>query len=93
MPNLEGLYNWIKSDLNKYRPILLNGMHDPESFFVRNIRETGHDPELNITSFYAAWKVIIQKYGIYNPYTKRGAIKGLLPLGPHAVRDVLATHL
>ncbi len=35
----------------------------------------------------------IQRYGIYNPYTGRGAIKGLLPHGPHNVRDVLATHV
>ena len=28
-----------------------------------------------------------------NPYTGRGAIKGLLPHGPHNVRDVLATHI
>ena len=35
----------------------------------------------------------IQRYGVYNPYTGRGAIKGLLPHGPHNVRDVLATHI
>jgi hypothetical protein len=50
-------------------------------------------PELPIGSFYAVWKLLIQKYGIYNPYTNRGAIKGLLPHGPHAVGDILATHL
>jgi hypothetical protein len=27
------------------------------------------------------------------PYTGRGAIKGLLPHGPHNVRDILATHI
>lgn len=32
-------------------------------------------------------------YGIYNPYTGRGAIKGLLPHGPHNLRDILATHI
>lgn len=32
-------------------------------------------------------------YGIKNPYTGRGAIEGLLPHGPHNVRDVLATHI
>ena len=37
--------------------------------------------------------VTIQRYGVYNPYTGRGAIKGLLPHGPHNVRDVLATHI
>jgi hypothetical protein len=30
---------------------------------------------------------------IYNPYTGRGAIKGLLPHGPHNLRDILATHI
>jgi hypothetical protein len=30
---------------------------------------------------------------MYNPYTGRGAIKGLLPHGPHNVRDVLGTHV
>lgn len=35
----------------------------------------------------------IQRHGVFNPYTGRGAIKGLLPHGPHNVRDVLATHI
>ena len=43
--------------------------------------------------FYAAWKTIIQQYGIMNPYTGRGAIAGLLPHGPHCVRDIIATHI
>jgi hypothetical protein len=47
----------------------------------------------NQTSFYEAWKLVIQRYGIFNPYTGRGVIKGLLPHGPHNVRDVLATHI
>lgn len=37
--------------------------------------------------------LVVQRYGIFNPYTGRGAIKGLLPHGPHNVRDVLATHI
>lgn len=36
---------------------------------------------------------MIQRYGIYNPYTRRGAIEGLLPHGPHNVRDVLASEI
>lgn len=43
--------------------------------------------------FCEAWRLTIQRYGIYNPYTGRGAVKGLLPHGPHNVRDVLATHI
>jgi hypothetical protein len=38
-------------------------------------------------------RLTIQRYGIYNPYTQRGAKAGLLPHGPHNVRDVLATHI
>jgi hypothetical protein len=93
LPNLEGLYHWIDCYLKDHRGRLLNGCRDPGTFFVRSMHETGCDPELTLTSYYAVWKLLIQKYGIYNPYTKRGAIKGLLPHGPHAVRDVLATHL
>ena len=40
-----------------------------------------------------AWRTVIQRYGIYNPYTGRGAIKGLLPHGPPNLRDILATHI
>lgn len=36
---------------------------------------------------------MIQRFGIYNPYTGRCAIKGLLPHGPHNLRDILATHI
>ena len=93
LPDREGLYRWIDCYLRDHRPKLLNGSPDPNTFFVRTMREPGGDAELNITSYYSVWKLMIQKYGIFNPYTKRGAIKGLLPHGPHAVRDVLATHL
>jgi hypothetical protein len=41
----------------------------------------------------ALWRNVIVRFGIYNPYTRRGAIEGLLPHGPHAIRDVIATHL
>ena len=51
------------------------------------------DPEFRGGSFFSMWSRMIQRYGIYNPYTGRGAIKGLLPHGPHCVRDVLATHI
>lgn len=93
LPNLENLYRWIKCYLERHRVRLLHGCPDPGTFFVRSMREVDCDPELTITSYYGVWKLLIQRYGIYNPYTKRGVIKGLLPHGPHAVRDILATHL
>ena len=56
-------------------------------------KRTSADAAYDQTTFYEAWRWIIQRYGIFNPYTGRGAIPGLLPHGPHNVRDVLATHI
>jgi hypothetical protein len=93
LPNLANLYQWITRYLEKHRSQLLNGVRDPGTFFVRTLRDTDVDPEMDTHTFYYCWKNMIERYGIYNPYTNRGAIKGLFPHGPHAVRDVLATHL
>ena len=50
------------------------------------------DIALGKATFYSLWRQTIVRYGVLNPYTGRGAISGLLPHGPHGVRDVLATH-
>jgi len=60
---------------------------------VKSVKRSSTDAAYDQTTFYEAWRLTIQRYGIYNPYTRRGAIKGLLPHGPHNVRDVLATHI
>lgn len=93
LPDLEGLYRWIDDYINRHRPILLDGRKDPGTFFVRKMRSDRTTANMDERAFYFAWRDAIQKYGIYNPFTKRGAIKGILPHGPHVVRDVLATHL
>ncbi|MGK9086388.1 hypothetical protein KXR64_21740, partial [Brucella intermedia] len=49
----------------------------------KTVKTTSKDASYNQTTFYEAWRLVIQRYGIYNPYTGRGAIKGLLPHGPH----------
>lgn len=60
---------------------------------MKTVKTTSTDAAYDVTTCYEAWRLTIQRYGIYNPYTGRGAIKGLLPHGPHNVRDVLATHI
>lgn len=60
---------------------------------IASVKRTSRDAAYDSTTFYEARRLIIQRYGIYNPYTQRGAIAGLLPHGPHNVRDVLATHI
>lgn len=93
LPNLGDLYRYIDGYLSTHRSALLGGAPDPGCFFVKTAKITSRDASYNQTTFYEAWRLTIQRYGIYNPYTKRGAIEGLLPHGPHNVRDVLATHI
>jgi hypothetical protein len=57
------------------------------------MKATSKSAAYDQNTFYEAWRLAIQRYGIFNPYTGRGAIAGLLPHGPHNVRDVLATHI
>jgi hypothetical protein len=95
LPNVANLYALIEEYLQFHRSELLGKLSDPGTFFVRTSKrlKTRNVAEYTVVSMADAWKVAIQRYGIYNPYTKRGAIKGLLPHGPHCVRDVLATHM
>jgi len=90
---LADLYRYIDAYVRVHRPVLLGEARDPGTFFVKTAKSTSQDEAYGQSSFYEAWRLTIQRYGIYNPYTKRGAIKGLLPHGPHNVRDVLATHV
>lgn len=93
LPDLGSLYDHISAYIERHRPVLLNGADDPGTFFVKTVKANSRDASYNQTTFYEAWRLVIQRYGVFNPYTGRGAIKGLLPHGPHNVRDVLATHI
>lgn len=93
LPDLARLYEFIDLYLGRDRKLLLGGATDPGTFFVKSAKRTTANAAYDQLSFYEAWRLAIQRYGIYNPYTGRGAIKGLLPHGPHNVRDVLATHV
>ena len=93
LPDLAGLYPMIESYLKTHRDILLHGYPDPGHFFVRTVKTNKKLTAFEPANFYMAWRSAVVQYGIYNPYTGRGAIKGLLPHGPHCVRDVIATHI
>ncbi len=93
LPDLDALYSHIDAYIRDHRSTLLAAAEDPGTFFVKTVKRTSRDAAYDSATFYEAWRLIIQRYGIYNPYTKRGAIRGLLPHGPHNVRDVLATHI
>ncbi len=93
LPNLGDLYLHIDEYVQRHRAVLLAGGEDPGTFFVKTVKQTSKDAAYNQTTFYEAWRLAIQRYGIFNPFTGRGAIAGLLPHGPHNIRDVLATHI
>lgn len=93
LPDLGGLYGAIEAYVSRHRTRLLAGAADPGTFFVKTMTKRSRDAAYTQTTFYEAWRLLIQRYGIYNPYTGRGAITGLLSHGPHSVRDVLATHV
>lgn len=93
LPDLGDLYVHIDAYIARHRRVLLRRAADPGTFFVKTVKTKSRDASYDQTSFYEAWRLIIQRYGIRNPYTGRGAIEGLLPHGPHNVRDVLATHI
>jgi hypothetical protein len=93
LPDLLDLYKYLDAYIDRHRGVLLGGAKDPGTLFVKTVKTTSVDAAYNSTTFYEAWRTVIQRYGIYNPYTGRGAIKGLLPHGPHNLRDVLATHI
>jgi hypothetical protein len=93
LPDLAGLYRVIEDFIALHRPVLLKDHTDPGTFFVKTVKSSSGRAEYDQNTFYEAWRWAIQRYGIFNPYTGRGAIKGLLPHGPHNVRDVLATHI
>ena len=93
LPDLADLYHYIEEYIGRHRGVLLRDASDPRTFFVKTVKVTSKDAAYCQNTFYEAWRLAIQRYGIFNPYTGRGAIKGLLPHGPHNVRDVLATHI
>ncbi|MBP1886520.1 hypothetical protein [Sinorhizobium mexicanum] len=93
LPDLLDLYKYLNAYIERHRGVLLAGADDSGTLFVKTVKANSRDAAYNQTTFYEAWRLTIQRYGIYNPYTGRGAIKGLLPHGPHNVRDVLATHI
>jgi len=93
LPDLAGLYEHLQDYVRLHRDRLLKGSSDPGTLFVKTVKAKTKDASYEGTTFYEAWRLAVQRYGIWNPYTKRGAIAGLLPHGPHCVRDVLATHV
>lgn len=83
----------IEAWIDRHKARLIGGATDPGTFFVKTAKMSSTNAGYCQNTFYEARRTAIQRYGIYNPWTGKGAVKGLLPHGPHNVRDVLATHI
>src|SRR3546814_7076205 len=71
LPNLGDLYEHIETYIERHRRVLLGRATDSGTFFVKTVKTKSRDASYNQTSFYEAWRLVIQRYGIRNPYTGR----------------------
>uniref|UniRef100_UPI002FDFA9A5 hypothetical protein n=1 Tax=Phenylobacterium sp. TaxID=1871053 RepID=UPI002FDFA9A5 len=92
LPDRDGLYALIAAWLGGGRGLVIGGAADPGTVFVRRAH-AGGSPEYDRCRFHEAWRRITARHGVRNPHTGHGAIEGLLPHGPHAIRAVLASEL
>ena len=92
IPNVNNLYEEMSSYLDA-RSILLKGAKDPGTFFVKTMQKGSKSATYNNAGYYNVYRAMIVTYGIYNPFTGRGAIRDLKPHGPHSVRHIMATYL
>jgi hypothetical protein len=56
LPNLENLYSYIQSYVERHRPRLLRGKTDPGTFFVKTVKATSVCACYNQETFYEAWR-------------------------------------
>ncbi|GLK73479.1 hypothetical protein GCM10017643_35960 [Ancylobacter dichloromethanicus] len=68
----------MEAYIDRHRRVLLEHAADPGTLFVKTVKLTSKDTAYCQNTFYEAWRLAIQRYGIHNPRTGRGAIKGLL---------------
>lgn len=81
LPDLAGLYASIDAYLDRHRARLLGPAADPGTFFVKTAKKSSTSAAYDQVTFYEAWRLTIQRHGMYNPYTGRGAIKDFCRMG------------
>lgn len=92
LPNSRSLIE----DIERYlavRSDIIGGRPDPGRLFVPTARKENSASEFVPYTLAMSFRRAIERWAIYNPYTGVGALKGVTPFGPHAVRDIIATHI
>jgi hypothetical protein len=75
LPDLSDLNENIDAYVDRHRQTLLGASHDPGTFFIKSAKVTSRTAAYDQTTFYETWRLAIQRYGIFNPYTGQGAIR------------------
>lgn len=87
LTDTDGLYDWLEEYLNVHRQVLLQGTESDILLVVCPSR-----PKFTKHKFHGKYRQLTMQYLAHNPYLGRG-IPGVKPHGPHAVRDIIATHI
>jgi integrase len=83
----DGLYDHLEEYVKVHRPRLLKGTTS-DILLVASAK----NPEFTVTYFGACYASLTMYYLAHNRYLGRG-IPGVLPHGPHSVRDIVATYI
>jgi len=83
----DGLYDRLEEYLSVHRRVLLQGAESDVLLVSYSSR-----PQFNKLRFHENYRNLTMRYLAHNPYLGRG-IPGVKPHGPHAVRDIVATHV
>lgn len=68
LPDLLDLYKHLEAHINR-RGVPLGPAQDPCTLFVKPVKTSSLDAEYDSTTFYEVCRTVIQRYGIYGPYT------------------------
>lgn len=87
LPDADRLYERIEEYVRVHRLVLL-GSTESDVFFVASASR----PMFSTTKFHRCYRHLTARYLAHNPFRQIG-IPGVRPHGPHAVRDIIATHV
>ncbi len=61
------LYERLERYILHQRRLLLGPAEDPGTLFVKTVKLSSRDAAYDQNTFYEAWRLAIQRYGIFNP--------------------------
>jgi len=65
LPDLGGLYEKIEAYVDRHRKRLIGPAADSGTFFVKTAKTTSANAAYNQHTFYEAWRLVTQRYGVY----------------------------